>query len=281
MGAGHPLFHLLGPNVTHEEANRIFGVFGDVFELYARRILDWMYSTCDSTLAKRLSLDVNGLDQEGHHIQLADACLNDVTEVVLFEMKAVFVRESETLSLEYEQYLAHLRKKYGVISEGSDRPKGVAQLARSISKLATDEWQPLDSDFSRAERFYPVLLVHDVLLGAPLHPNFLASEFQKALQPDQALSGGLMQKGRFQVAALIEMTIEDLENLETSVDRFSLRELLHEYSDHCPDRMDSLHDFIASSRFGKMISPSKTVAAKSLELIEKANRQLFPTQPDE
>ena len=44
---------------------------------------------------------------------------------------------------------------------------------------------------------YPVLLVHDPLLDAPVHGKFLAAEFADALAPEEIGSIGMMRKGRF------------------------------------------------------------------------------------
>ena len=40
-----------------------------------------------------------------------DACLNDMQEIVIFEMKAAWLREDEILSDDYTNYLNQLRKK--------------------------------------------------------------------------------------------------------------------------------------------------------------------------
>ena len=42
-------------------------------------------------------------------------------------------------------------------------------------------------------------------------------------------------------------TVGDLENLETPTASFAMRDLLQDYTRECPDRMRSLHQFMATS----------------------------------
>jgi hypothetical protein len=78
----------------------------------------------------------------------------------------------------------------------------VGQLARAITKLASGEWAPITEDFTRVKQLYPVLLVHDPLLDAPVHGKFLAAEFAVALAPEEVERTGRMRKGRFWVVPL-------------------------------------------------------------------------------
>ena len=55
------------------------------------------------------------------------------------------------------------------------------------------------------------------------------------------------------------MTLDDLEDLESSLENFSLCELLREFSNDCPDRIVSLHNYLATSRFQSKIIYSKRV----------------------
>jgi hypothetical protein len=112
---------------------------------------------------------------------------------------------------------------------------------------AADSSQP--RELEGVERVIPVLLVYDPLLDAPLHTEFLAQEFTIALAPDQILSNGEMRKGSLRIAKLVTMTVDDLENLESSVKDFSLIQLLSSYSDGVPDRNISLNNYIALSPY--------------------------------
>jgi hypothetical protein len=242
---------LIIDGVSKAKSDQIFSAFGHAFEQYAWRLLQRMYPTPSPGLVDRLCCDVQGKNRAGQSVQITDACLNDVTEAILFEMKAVWVRDDLIFENDPERYLDHLRDRYGVRIEddGSRSVKGVGQLARTITKLASGEWTPLAQDFTLVERLYPVLLVHDPLIDAPGHGNILAQEFAAALAPDQVRQTGEMRKGRFWVVPLIIMTIADLESLETSIEHFSLHDLLRDYSVDCSDRMLSLHNYIATSKY--------------------------------
>jgi len=274
-----PLFQILKGNVSREKSNEIFGAFGNAFENYACDILKRIFPDIASTMTQRLSCNITlqQSNQSGKTIEI-DACLNDVTEIVLFEMKAVWIREDEILTDEHENFLEHLRKKYGVSEESSiDRKtKGIGQLARLIKVMSTEEFSMLNKDFSEAQLIYSILLVHDPSLGAPVYGNFLASEFKAYISPDVELRSGELRKGRLRIAPLIIMTVEDLENLETSLEHFGFRDLLSDYSRTCIDRLVSLHNYIASSNYGKKIYHSRWVAGKALELLDKTKEAVFP-----
>ncbi len=89
--------------------------------------------------------------------------------------------------------------KYGISAEKGvpAKKKGIAQLADSISKLATGGWRQGDPSFPIRKRIIPVLLVHDPLIDAPLHPWFLAREF-----------AGLLVSNRLR--GMFEKDLEDL-----------------------------------------------------------------------
>ncbi len=271
-----PLFHLLGNEVSSNEANEIFGAFGHAFEDYACDILKRMFPDISAASPKRLSCKVDGIDQAGNEFEI-DACLNDVTQLVLFEMKAVVIPETRILDEDPESYLQCLRGKYSV-SEGSpgDRKgKGVGQLARIVKLLASKEWLGRDGEFSRVRLVYPVLVVYDSLLDTPVHAHFLASEFEAHLEPEDRFQSGELGKGELRIAPLTIMTINDLEDLETSIEHFALRDLLSDYSKSCPDRMISLNNFIASSEYGQQMYHSRTLSVAGSEILNKAERLVF------
>ena len=272
-----PLFHLLGKNTPRDKANNIFNAFGKAFESYSCDILKRIFPDTGSNLVKRLTCNIRETDSAGNVIEI-DACLNDVTEMVLFEMKAVWIRENEILTEDYESYLQHLKKKY-VTTEGTsgDRKiKGIGQLARTINILASRNGLGQNKEYSEIQFIYPVLIVHDPLMHAPAYGNFLASEFKTLLAPDIELQSGELKKGRFRIAPLILMTVEDLENLETSVEHFALRDFLADYSRYCRDRLMSLHDFIAYSPYAKQFRHNQTMVDKGLEILRKTGEALFP-----
>jgi hypothetical protein len=276
-----PLF-LIIEGVSQANSNQVFSAFGHAFEEYIWSLMRRMYPIPSFGLVDRLCCDMQGRDRAGQSVQIADACLNEVTEAVLFEMKAVWIRDDVIWDDDSEQYLEHLRDRYGVRMKdyGVRSTKGVGQLARTITKLANGEWVPLTQDFTMVQRLYPVLLVHDPWLDAPVHGHFLAAEFAAVLLPDEVLRTGEMRKGRFLVAPLIVMTIDDLESMETSIEHFSFHNLLRDYSAACIDRVASLHNYMVASEYRTRIYYSRSMGSNTLEALEKTRQLFFPNMTD-
>ena len=64
--------------------------------------------------------------------------------------------------------------------------------------------------------------------------------------------------------------------MNSSVSLFSFVGLLAAYSRECPDRLRSLHNFIAYSEFGKKILPSSYLMQTSEEILRLLQDALFP-----
>lgn len=275
-----PLFHILRDGAN---SNRIFGAFGDSFESYACDILRRVFPESSSEIAKRLycNMKINAANKKGASFEI-DACLDDVSEVVILEMKAVWIREDKILTEDYATFLEHLRERYGISSiKTEDRKvKGVGQLARIIELIAKENRQFLDNSFNETKIIYPILLVHDPLLNAPVFGDFLASEFKAYIKPDDETRSGQLKKGRFIVHPLIILTVEDLENLETSLEHFGFRDLLSDYSRECPDRIVSVHNYIATSEYGEKLYHNRWLPGKAIELIDKTMKTLFSVQKE-
>ena len=256
-----PLFLL-----PQEKRAQAFADFGSAFEDYVCDILKRMFPDVSGAVNKRLSCNIVGTVQKGQEIEL-DACLNDITNIVLFEIKTGLIREDKILIDDYEKYLYHLREKY-VQSHKSN--KGVGQLARVANLLASQKWLGENQEFSGAERVYPVLIVHDPLLSAPVYGQFFASEFDRLLEPDSRPQSGVCRKGNLRITLPIVVTIDDLENLETSTEHFAFRDLLSDYSRTCPDRLEPLHNFIAFSQYKHHMYYNRNTASAALDIIKKS-----------
>ena len=270
-----PLFHLLDKELTQSEANTIFSHFGETFENYSCDILKRMFPDSSSGLAKRLSCNANGYDEADTEIQI-DAYLNDAVELVIFEMKAAFIPEKDVLSDNYEILIETLRKRYSVTREttGEQKIKGVGQLAKISKAIAAKKWLGENNEFSDVKRIYPVLLVHDSLLTSPGWGSFFASEFEEHFQPESKLRNGNLIRGSLKVTPVIILSIEDLEDLETSLEHFSFSELLSAYSNSCSDRLISVRDFIANSH-EFALHHNRDMAAKGQEILKKCGKIVF------
>ncbi len=131
------------------------------------------------------------------------------------------------------------------------------------------EWLGHHNIFADINVLYPVLVVHDMRLDAPALGHFLENDFRSLL--------GSIPDGKH-VRPLTVMTIQDLENLEASVNAFSFVDLLGDYSRECPDRMRSLHNFIAFSSYGTKILPSPSLIEASTGIITALLQELFPKE---
>jgi hypothetical protein len=126
-------------------------------------------------------------------------------------------------------------------------------------------------EYSQVSSIYPVLLVHDERMGTAGLGRFLDQEFRRSLGVTPA---------PIYIHPLIVMTIGDLENLATSVEGFSLRDFLRAYSIANPERMRSVHNFMATSdRFSGLIRPSQDLMEATRDLGERIKAALFPRKP--
>ena len=284
-----PLFTIVKAVATSgRDFKPVFVAFGAAFEAYVNGLLRAMYPSASPPLQDRLICNphaVLGKDD----VEFADACMFDAAEAVLFEAKGVFVREDSTQGDNIDAYLNELRKKYGASAGSREKRhdrlvKGAAQLARSIRRLAAGELTPAGPDWQRVRSIYPVLVVYDVSLGSPGHAEFFEEEFARALDADDVGPSGYMQKGPLAIAPLTVMTIEDLENLESSVQHFRLVDFLRDYA--CTTRGGvrlSLRDFMASVQKKYRFIYSKELADRAIKVLEETGRMMFPgmTLPSE
>jgi hypothetical protein len=259
-----PLF-LAVKGKSRQESNRIFGAFGDAFEDYVNEMLERMYPRVPG-LVDRVLIGMDGYDAQSREFEIDAAVLN-VGKAVVFETKASFLREDAVTSDDPQDFVRAIRASYGSAADGKERDKGVAQLARSIGAIVRGEWKGQQDEFDGLSVIYPVLVAHDTRLDAPALGNFLEGEMRGLL--------GTVPSGK-RVAPLTVMTIQDLENLEKSINDFSLTGLLEDYSRECPDRMRSLHNFIAFSAYAPKIKPSDFLIDASKDILDVLIKELFP-----
>jgi len=266
-----PLFHL-----PKEKREKAFTDFGKTFEDYVCDILNRMFPDLSQVANKRIVCNIIGKDQDKQEFEI-DVCLNDITEVVLFETKTGFIREDKILVDDYELFLKHLREKYVQSAHGN---KGIGQLSRVVKALASRKWLGNNQEFSEAKKVYPVLIVQDPLLSAPVYGEFFASEFLQLLISDSPTPNGQFLIGDIEVALPIVITIDGLENLETSIEHFGFRDMLSDYSKSCPDRLVTLHNFIATSRYNQKMYQNRSTANSTIDIVNKSKKAFFPDAPD-
>ena len=244
---------------------RVFAKFGEAFEDYASDILRRMYPHV-AGLVDRVAFRLGGEDGQGKEFEI-DAAVFEVREAAVIEMKAAFLAEKAIADDDPEVLIGEIRSKYGASQKSGERDKGVAQLARSIGAIARGECLGANGEFRNLDVLHPVLVVHDSRLDTPALGNFLETDFRTLL--------GAVPKAK-RVAPLTIVTIQDLENLEKSIEGFGFMELLRDYDRECPDRMRSLHNFLAYSGYAKKILPSEFLIDRSVEVLDLLKAELFP-----
>jgi hypothetical protein len=275
-----PLFHVL--KRSPEKANEIFGHFGDAVEAYAGDILDRMFPTFPR-LAKRLERNLFLRGRDGEEAEI-DALLNDVTDIVVFETKAAFLREEKLLPADPSTLIALIRNKYArpKDSEMGTRAVGMAQLANAIKILT----QPMIRDsnrFLRMKNIFPVMIVHDSLVSVPGWGKLLASEFQNLIRPDTVRQDSVMSVNEKIVFPPVVMCLDDLEHLQRSIENFGFLDLIKDYCSSCADRTETLHDFIASNEMykNKMMQSGFVAEYAQKALAECMNRVFRRSQKSE
>lgn len=261
-----PLFHIL----TEANQNNLFSEFGYAFEAYVDNILQHIYPDPGPYLAKRLFSNVREV-RNPDGIQVADFVVDNVSDIIVIEAKAVWIQDAKIS--DHNAFVKHLRIRYG----GEGTLKGYKQLARNVGKISMREWHPVGIDLTKAKHIFPVLLVHDSLLDAPVFGHFLAKEFGYSLEPESIDMGSWMVKGDFRVAPLIVMTIDDLECLDSSLNNFTLASLLRAYSASTPERLMSLSKFLSINSKDFPITRSHTLALSWNEIVQNS-MQLFSSR---
>lgn len=256
-----PMFLMI--QFKRKSANQIFTAFGDAFEDYCCDILGRMYQAdTDHILLRQKSYQ-----RQGQNLEIDAALLQNKT-AILFEIKASFIKESE-VNPDGHSFEEELRKKYSnVVEGGQEKIKGVGQLSRTIKNIVTGSINSLNQDFEEINEIFPVLLVHDNLLDAPLTIDLLQKDFIHILEGDLGYD---VMKCPIKIHALTVMTVSDLEMLENSVQHFNIIKMLRDMSSADPV---SLHDFIAySSHYG--FYRNTHLLNASLEILEITRSQLF------
>ncbi|HTR81896.1 MAG TPA: hypothetical protein VMM58_09720 [Bacteroidota bacterium] len=274
-----PLF-LLVQNLP-AKSNEIFGAFGRAFEDYACNILKRMFPQDIGALDNKLYRNMQIINDQKSKIEI-DACVNSSSGIILFEMKAVWIKEETILADDSNDFFEHLRERYCAIKNlsKSTRNKGISQLVGAVETISTQEFAEKHPEFNISRVVYPVLVVYDALLDAPVFGHFLASEFKTLLAPESESKSGYMKKGKLTIAPLIVMTIEQLENLEVSIKNFDLQDFLAEYSQSCPDRSVPLHNFISSSKYSTQMIHNSRIIDKALEILLDTQEQMFEGKKD-
>lgn len=206
---------------------------------------------------------------------------NGGPDSVLFEIKGTLIREKDAADTVEGGYIQAFLKAYAAPKSPDSRALGAGQLARAIQGLAIGQYVPIGFDFEAAKTIYPVIIVYDISLTSPGHAEILADEFVKLLAPDELLPHGYVRKGRFVVAPISLMTVEDLEVLQSSIRNFRLVDLLRDYTNATSDgRRPSLRDFLNAARSKYKLLASWELADRASAVLKQAMDLLFVSSSD-
>jgi hypothetical protein len=262
-----PVFHL----ARVRNANYVFGQFGDAFEEYVCDILERMFPR-GAGLHQRLYRNVPAEDAQGRTLQI-DACLDYVDRLVLIEANSVFIRDASVVACDEIAFRAELEKKY----LKGEREVVIGQLARTICSLAGGSW-PGPGSPGEVNLVYPVAIVHDRLLQEPVVTKQLAEMLISESGATRVASSWQWEVNGLRCAPLTILTIDDLENLEYSIQNVALMDLLEAYSSRAPERRESLHDFIASSEFRNAMRMNRSIADAGRIFLEDAGQRVFGSE---
>jgi hypothetical protein len=265
-----PLFHALSASTP----NHLFELFGLAFERYACEMLTRTFPAGSGALATPLTCHVTDTDARGRKFEI-DACLNYVTELIFFEIKAVWGRETELSPENSESLLGLLRQRF---SATADSVKGIGQLVRAVNAVVTRQWLGPKNAFQSVRSIRPVLVVHDRLSGSPGFGSFILEEFKAGLEEHTQTASDQFEINGFQVSGPVVLTVEDLELLEVSTERSGFRELLAEYSQWSPDRAQPFASFLGSISGEGRVLANRVLASASMHVLDLAIRRLFPDQ---
>lgn len=261
-----PLFEVL----PFFDRGTLFDRFGRAVEEYCGRILQQAYPRTSDRLTRRFYQNASGSSAA---IEFeVDAHLVSGSEAAVLEIKASFLSEDVTTGSNAE-FVALLRERF--VSDAGGRPKGVKQIARVVDAICSNVWSGKEGEFSRVTRLFPVLVVLDSLLDSGLFGRFLAEEFaaQFGTHMDDR-NGGFDLHGRW-VAHLLVLTVDDLEDLQDSLDQFSLVDMMRDYSEAHADRLLSVHNYLTTSGYSGQLRHNRYLATTAGEFFRRTSLSVF------
>lgn len=239
-----------------EIANRAFDALGKAFEEYCLEMLSDAYGAGPISL-----LTIRPMAKSKHNAEeeIADAFVRYSDVLLWIEVKAVFLRDDK-LAESPESLRDHIKTKYVV--DGRSK-KGIAQIASNIKRCLGSEVE--NTYFDRVRRIIPLLIVRDELLDSPLNADMLAEEFAKLLSDLPFQKDLDVNLETVRVSRLVVMTIDDLEQLESSLQGFTLLEFLQDYLAASSDQVLSVRNYMISSKYYRKLILSKRILENYLQ----------------
>ncbi|MBS1986287.1 MAG: hypothetical protein JST16_19160 [Bdellovibrionales bacterium] len=266
-----PLFCTLRARTDQNAARQLFADFGKAFEHFIQQSLRRTFPAPSKELIDRLTCNLEGSSVEGKHE--IDACIDFGNDLIVIETKAKWSKEADLVPSAWPSLLQSLRKQYG--GEGSESGAAL-QFARFCRAIAESGRIEPHWDFRHIKQVIPVLVVHDTLVVSPGFGPLLCTEFVKAIGAFVRVRPGEIEVGSTRILMPIVLTVDDIENLESSLEHFSLRAVLLEYSQADPERLMSFHNFIATSAaYSSRLYVNRHLVGSASEPIQNAIQVFF------
>ena len=189
------------------KSNKIFDLWGEVFEGYAASIIERGISAQTESMERCFARPQ--YDRKGK-IECTDIAICSEETLILLECKTSVLSASAKFSGNFSKLYEELKKK---IIEGEEpkKPKGLKQLWNAIQSLGNrnteDRYGIKEVDISKVKRIYPVLILSDRIFSCLNMNWFLDSEFQRMVKRENL-------QNHLEIMPLTVLTIIDLEFLE-------------------------------------------------------------------
>ena len=189
------------------KSDRIFDLWGEVFEDYAASIIERGISA--QTESTERCFVQPQYDRKGES-ECTDIAICGEETLILVECKTSVLTASAKFSGDFSKLYAELKNKI-IEGEKPKDPKGLKQLWNAIQSLGhkntEDRYGVKAIDISKVKRIYPVLILSDRIFSCLNMNWFLDLEFQRMVKQDN------LEK-HLEIMPLTVLTITDLEFLE-------------------------------------------------------------------
>lgn len=190
-----------------KKSNKIFDLWGKVFEDYAASIIKRGISAQTESIERCFARPQ--YDRKGGS-ECTDIAICSEETLILLECKTSVLSASAKFSGDFSKLYAELKKKI-IEGEKPKKPKGLKQLWNAIQSLGhkntEDRYEVKEIDISKVKKIYPVLILPDRTFSCLLMNWFLDSEFQRMVKREHL-------QNHLEIMPLTVLTITDLEFLE-------------------------------------------------------------------
>jgi protein gp37 len=200
----------------------------------------------------------------------------NINSVFIIEIKAVFLNDDYLYYRTNEDFYKEIEKKY--IKTHHYEPKAIVQLANTIKKITKNNLSEINKELNTKKIFFPIIVVQDNLLTCGTQNNILTKRFSKLFNFEGEIQKDYFTYNGFHIKNLVIISIDDLEDIETSIDNFSFEKLIENYSKEYPERLTSLHNYIHfSEKYKNKLKQNIVIVEKARKIIDETKEYFFGT----